>query len=103
MFSRSLRFLGTRNNRTTHSAGASVESVRDTLSHNLGFDKPERWIDYAQRKEFSPVRAYPIHQCPDCGTPSEKILGQYVHYSTLHRLRECLHCGLIWSDARLDE
>src|SRR6185503_11891317 len=78
------------------------ETAEQILTHNAGFSRPEKWIDYAVRERFRFVRATTVIDCPDCGEPVGKILGQYIHYSTLIRLRECRQCGLIWSDVRID-
>jgi len=78
------------------------ETAEQILTHNAGFSRPEQWIDYAVRERFRFVRATTVIDCPDCGEPTGKILGQYIHYSTLIRLRECRQCDLIWSDVRID-
>ena len=78
------------------------ETAEQILTHNAGFTRPEQWVDYAVRERFRFVRATTVIDCPDCGEPTGRILGQYIHYSTLIRLRECRQCGLIWSDVRID-
>jgi len=72
------------------------------LQHNVGFDVPDLWVDYAIRHGFRRVKASKIVSCPDCGTNARRSLGQFVYYSTLLRLVECAACGLVWADARLD-
>lgn len=74
----------------------------DILHHNHGFLDPENWIDYARSHAFQKVDAKPILECPDCGATASTVLGQYVYYSTLIRLRSCAKCGLAYSDARID-
>jgi 2-polyprenyl-3-methyl-5-hydroxy-6-metoxy-1,4-benzoquinol methylase len=54
------------------------------------------------RHSFAKVDATPVTECPDCGERSPKVLGQYIYYSTLMRLRVCDSCRLIWADAHLD-
>jgi SAM-dependent methyltransferase len=77
-------------------------SVLSVLQHNVGFDVPERWIDYAMRHGFRPVKAMVVGHCPDCGDKPKRSLGQFVYYSTLVRLVECVNCGLAWTNVRLD-
>jgi 2-polyprenyl-3-methyl-5-hydroxy-6-metoxy-1,4-benzoquinol methylase len=79
------------------------EDLRVVLRENLGFDEPDRWLDYARRKSFKRTAAMPVRYCPDCaGAPEPGHLGQYVYYSTLIRLLACRECGLIWANARID-
>jgi predicted TPR repeat methyltransferase len=77
------------------------KGVLEILRQNVGFDSPERWVDYALEHAFQRVHAVPITECPDCGSSPRHELGQYVYYSTLIRLRECANCRLIWADAKL--
>jgi hypothetical protein len=75
---------------------------RSILWRNHGFHPDiDRWLDYARIHGFREVKATPVPNCPDCGHSSDRVLGQYIHYSTLLRLRECV-CGLIWSDVVID-
>lgn len=80
----------------------SRDAALAILTHNLGFEFPEEWVNYATTHSFARVRATAIPLCPDCGAPPTGQLGQYVYYSTLLRLRVCGACGLIWADAHLD-
>jgi len=80
----------------------SDERYRAVLTHNVGFDEPERWLGYARSHGFREVDAVPVPRCPDCGgEPGRRAWGQYVYYSTLIRLRECAACGLVWADAHI--
>lgn len=79
-----------------------MESVIEILKSNVGFDHPEKWVDYAAKKNFKFVPAKQIPRCPDCGSEPRGALGQYVYYSTLLRLKVCSNCDLIWSDAAID-
>jgi SAM-dependent methyltransferase len=72
------------------------------LHENVGFDRPERWVDYGIQHSFKRVEATTIAGCPDCGSPPRGRIGQYIYYSTLVGLQECSGCGLIWADAKLD-
>jgi 2-polyprenyl-3-methyl-5-hydroxy-6-metoxy-1,4-benzoquinol methylase len=72
------------------------------LQHNVGFDTPEIWVDFAIRHGFQRVKAMAIERCPDCGGQPKQSLGQFVYYSTLVRLVECDACGLVWRNVRLD-
>jgi SAM-dependent methyltransferase len=72
------------------------------LQHNLGFDHPEQWVEYAIQHAFKSTDATSVPNCPDCGDAPSGQLGQYVYYSTLFRLMECGSCHLIWADAHLD-
>jgi SAM-dependent methyltransferase len=79
------------------------QQARDVLARNTGFDEPGRWVGYARRHDFKPIRAEPVPRCPDCSAiPKPRAWGQYIHYSTLIHLRECEYCGLVWADARID-
>lgn len=78
------------------------EQALAVLKHNCGFDTPELWVPYAVQQRFSPVSGTPVECCPDCGGETERVVGQYVHYSTLIRLRSCRNCHLIWSDVHID-
>jgi 2-polyprenyl-3-methyl-5-hydroxy-6-metoxy-1,4-benzoquinol methylase len=77
-------------------------SALSVLRHNVGFDVPELWVDYALRHGFRRVKATNVVRCPDCGGQSKRSIGQFVYYSTLVRLVECDTCGLVWADTRLD-
>ena len=79
------------------------KSLLEILSHNVGFDDPQRWLKYAREHHFARVDASRVTQCPDCSAaPAPVPLGQYVYYSTLIHLRECDSCSLIWADAHID-
>src|SRR4051794_13784470 len=80
----------------------SREEALEILCRNVGFEDPERWVDYALRHSFKRSSATTIPRCPDCERPPVGQLGQYVYYSTLIRLLNCGSCGLIWADAHLD-
>jgi len=77
-------------------------SALAVLRHNVGFDVPELWVDYAIRHEFRRVKAVTVGRCPDCGGQPKRSLGQFVYYSTLVRLVECGACGLAWTNVRPD-
>jgi 2-polyprenyl-3-methyl-5-hydroxy-6-metoxy-1,4-benzoquinol methylase len=77
-------------------------SALSVLQHNVGFDTPELWVDYAIRHGFRRVKALAIERCPDCGGQPKHSLGQFVYYSTLMCLVECDACGLVWRNVRLD-
>lgn len=72
------------------------------LRHNQGFSNPERWVSYARSHGFQRVAAEPMRACPDCDGAEASVLGQYVYYSTLVRLRSCASCGLAYADTRID-
>lgn len=72
------------------------------LKNNKGFANPERWVDYARSHDFTYVKAEKLFCCPDCGGASHSEIGQYIYYSTLINLHECLSCGLIYADTRID-
>jgi 2-polyprenyl-3-methyl-5-hydroxy-6-metoxy-1,4-benzoquinol methylase len=78
------------------------EEILEMLRHNLGFESPEAWVDYAIEHSFAKTRATAVPSCPDCGAPPGRTVGQYVYYSTLIHLRECARCFLIWADAHID-
>lgn len=79
------------------------EAARKILRENVGFDDPDRWVEFAIRHRFEPVRANRIRGCPDCGAPPSTLIGQFVYYSTLCRLACCPACGLVYSDVHLDQ
>lgn len=80
----------------------SDDRYRAILAHNVGFDQPEQWLEYARTHGFREVDAVPVPRCPDCGgEPCRRSWGQYVYYSTLIRLKECAACGLVWADAHI--
>lgn len=77
--------------------------MSEVLRHNVGFEDGARWIDYARGHGFAPVKATTVVACPDCsGPPRDRSFGQYVYYSTLIHLLECVDCGLVWADAHID-
>src|SRR5437868_6180727 len=78
------------------------QQMLSVLAGNVGFAQPAEWVDYALRYHFRPVRAERVRACPNCGGIDSTKLGQYVYYSTLHGLRECRTCGLVYADARID-
>lgn len=73
------------------------------LRENQGFDEPAEWLAYAKAHGFRKIRAERLGRCPDCGEERFSVLGQYIYYSTLFRLKTCLGCSLIYADIRLDE
>lgn len=78
----------------------------DIIKNNIGFDEPEKWIEYARRHGFKKVKATRILACPDCGTDihsNAKQIGQYVYYSTLGHLQTCGTCGLLFSTIRISD
>jgi hypothetical protein len=78
---------------TAARAATPRQAALAILRHNLGFAEPERWVDYALGHSFTRVRASAVPDCPGCGAPPGRRLGQYVHYSTLIQLLECHACG----------
>lgn len=80
---------------------ASGDAVLELLRSNVGFDEPERWVEYARRHGFERIEATAVPDCPDCGAAPREVMGQYVYYSTLIHLRRCGACHLIWADAHL--
>jgi SAM-dependent methyltransferase len=78
------------------------ERMLEILRGNVGFDQPEAWVDFGLAHAFKVVQATRVSACPECGTVGVPELTRYVYYSTLHRLRECPKCGLIYADARID-
>lgn len=78
------------------------ERFLNILKSNVGFDEPERWVEFAQANNFQLVPAERLHACPDCDSLDGKNLGQYVYYSSLMRLLRCDSCDLIYSDVRLN-
>ena len=81
----------------------NAQNFKKILEHNIGFDNPKDWLEYARIHGFKAVKAVKIDRCPDCnGAPKSRKLGQYVYYSTLIQLFECSKCGLIWANAHID-
>lgn len=68
---------------------------------NQGFQEPERWIAYARTHGLRPESATRLPACPNCGATRRRKLGQFVYYSHLSLLLECLECGLFATDVRL--
>jgi 2-polyprenyl-3-methyl-5-hydroxy-6-metoxy-1,4-benzoquinol methylase len=66
-----------------------------------GFHDPEPWLESAERWQLREVPAEKLSGCPDCRSLPFRALGQYVYYSHLVVLRECLGCGLVYADTRL--
>jgi SAM-dependent methyltransferase len=60
-----------------------------------------RWLDRVAELGLREVEGEHLTTCPGCGQEPERVIGQYVHYSHLGRLMECL-CGLWYSDLRLN-
>ena len=74
----------------------------EILKFNKGFDDPERWLEYARQHSFKKRKAYYSPKCPECELEESHVIGQYVHFSQLVRLRKCDLCGLVYSDVLLD-
>lgn len=72
------------------------------LQLNRGFTHPEKWIEYGITHKFETTKAEKFEKCPDCSTQSFGFIGQFVYYSTLVNLLECYHCGLVFTDTRID-
>jgi 2-polyprenyl-3-methyl-5-hydroxy-6-metoxy-1,4-benzoquinol methylase len=81
----------------------SRKEALSILQHNVGFEVPELWVDYAVHHGFKRVRATMIAACPDCGAGVRRSIGQFIYYSTLLRLVECIGCRLVWANVWLDE
>ncbi len=71
------------------------------LHFNKGFDNPEKWVHYAISNHFEKVNAIKLNSCPDCGSETSILRGQFIYYSSLARLQECSRCGIIFSDIRI--
>ena len=67
-----------------------------------GFPDAHTWLDYARRHGFRATQSERLTRCPECGGASYSEIGQYVHYSTLSKLRLCKSCGVAYSDTRLN-
>jgi len=67
-----------------------------------GFPDADTWLGYARRHGFRATRSERLTRCPECGGASYSEIGQYVHYSTLSKLRLCKSCGVAYSDRRLN-
>jgi len=80
----------------------SRDPLLDILESNQGFSVPERWIDYARRHNFTKIPTIHFTCCPDCKYSNGKKVGQYIYYSNLINLKVCDHCGLVYSDTRID-
>lgn len=72
------------------------------LTPDAGFADPEAWREFARLNGFKKVRSVAVPVCPDCGSSGVPGWGQYVYYSNLMRLLECVDCRLIWADRRID-
>ena len=79
-----------------------MKDYLEILNNNYGFVDPLKWVTYAEKHKFYPVAFQPILCCPDCGSENFKRVGQFIYYSTLHTLRECLGCGLVYVDVVID-
>lgn len=77
-------------------------SMLEILQLNKGFTHPEKWIEYGIAHKFNKTKADKIEECPDCSARSFGFIGQFVYYSSLVNLLKCAHCGLIFTDARID-
>lgn len=82
--------------------GEDDEPYLNILQHNRGFADPDKWLSYARERQFRLVHAEPVEACPDCGSGSAVTIGQYVYYSTLIHLRQCLDCDLVYTDSVID-
>ena len=72
------------------------------LSSNKGFQNPDLWVEYARSHGFKRVDAAARVMCPECEAEESRIIGQFIHYSQLARLRKCRHCALLYSDVVID-
>ena len=81
----------------------SNSEILEILNFNQGFTDPVHWIDYARENGFAKVRARLIPACPDCGSDDNFIIGQYIYYSQLIRLKRCQRCDLRFSDVLIDK
>ena len=81
----------------------SDNEIREILKANLGFDDLENWVSYAKKNDFKKVAAKKITNCPDCKSDKKNSFGQYIYYSNLIHLLHCNKCGLIYSNARIDQ
>jgi SAM-dependent methyltransferase len=86
---------------STLTASEAIKALQ-VMQGNHGFADPVTWLRYRDIKTFKAVHATAVERCPDCDGIASAPLGQYVYYSTLCHLRECMDCGLIWSDANID-
>jgi 2-polyprenyl-3-methyl-5-hydroxy-6-metoxy-1,4-benzoquinol methylase len=77
-----------------------IDELSDMLECQ-GFEVTKHWLKRAKRGGLKRVEAERLDRCPDCEALSFRKIGQYIYYSNLMSLRECLGCGLIFSDTRL--
>lgn len=78
------------------------EQMLELLQDSRGFNDPERWVDYGISHNFVKVKIENVEKCPDCLSNDFKFLGQFIYYSSLVKLQECVQCGLVFSDTRID-
>jgi len=71
------------------------------IKSNKGFDKPELWTNFASKHHFKKREADYFPECPECSGQVGKVVGQYIHFSQLVRIRKCPSCELIYSDVLL--
>ena len=79
------------------------DHYREVLLHNGGFEPIEEWIEYASKSNFQKVSSTKLSACPDCSKRELKKIGQYIYYSSLIPLYNCLNCSLYFSGCELDK
>jgi SAM-dependent methyltransferase len=67
-----------------------------------GFEEPEAWVEFARRHEFRPTGATRLSACPDCGNGATRVMAHMAYYSNALRMLECVACGLVFIDTRID-
>lgn len=73
------------------------------LKGNIGFEGLEDlWLPYVASLGIKSVKAVLRSSCPYCSSGKYTSISQYLYYSTLLRLNQCSQCGLIYSNALLN-
>jgi 2-polyprenyl-3-methyl-5-hydroxy-6-metoxy-1,4-benzoquinol methylase len=77
---------------------------KEILSRNAGFDEVvDKWAPLVDSLQITYVPADRRDACPYCLTEEHVIIGQYLYYSNLIRLRECRACQLIYADVIINQ
>jgi 2-polyprenyl-3-methyl-5-hydroxy-6-metoxy-1,4-benzoquinol methylase len=74
------------------------------LLSNKGFEHSlDDWIPLVDTCNINQIPSEWRLNCPYCGCEKNRVVGQYLYYSNLPRLRSCLNCSLVYSDILIDE
>jgi 2-polyprenyl-3-methyl-5-hydroxy-6-metoxy-1,4-benzoquinol methylase len=77
---------------------------KEILSKNSGFENViDTWAPLVDSLKITCTPSERRDACPYCNNEKHFIIGQFLYYSNLIRLRECRSCKLIFTDVIINQ